>query len=340
MKLIEIETRGDKNIDSKEYKCYNSIYSFYMYKFTNLLKRSFPKMYQKAFLFNGIGTKAEHLLIKLPPALIDKYHYYADEEFTRLGLNSALEKNLPFDRKVAEWIVSLLCDRVVYEYYLSQGIIPDIGAGYSSGIVSISGCFGAVSHSFANDIIMMNRATMECLSQHNLRLDVGIIIGLDYQIVNELFKNRFSKEELIVGSANSIISTMITGKAEAIDDAIELCLREGAIKAYRFKTGVAYHHPMMKEYCKKYTDLCAGGEYRDPDHPIISIFDNRIMTSGSDIRTENIMNVYTPIRWDLAISELENMGVTEFFDVSANGAVKKFTRVNKKKCRIYTLDEL
>ena len=32
--------------------------------------------------------------------------------------------------------------------------------------------------------------------------------------------------------------------------------------------------------------------------------------------------------------------IAEFFDVSANGAVKKFTRVNKKKCRIYSLDEL
>lgn len=305
-----------------------------------LLKGATLNMYQKAFLFNGIGTKAEHLLIKLPPALIDKYHYYADEEFARLGLNGALEKNLPFDRKVAEWIVSLICDRVVYEYYLSQGIVPDIGAGYSSGIVSISACFGAIPHQFAHDIIMMNRSTMECLYQHNLRLDVGIVIGLDHNIINELFKNRFSKDELMVGSANSIISTMITGKASAIDDAIELCLREGAIKAFRFKTGVAYHHPMMEQYAGKYMDLCRNGNYTDPEHPIISIFDNRIMTEKEEIRKENIINVYTPIRWDLAISELEKMGVTEFFDVSANGAVKKFTRVNKKKCRIYSLDEL
>ena len=43
---------------------------------------------------------------------------------------------------------------------------------------------------------------------------------------------------------------------------------------------------------------------------------------------------------DLALNELEKMGVTEFFDVSANGAVKKFSRVNKSKCKIYTLEEL
>ena len=37
---------------------------------------------------------------------------------------------------------------------------------------------------------------------------------------------------------------------------------------------------------------------------------------------------------------LEELGVTEFFDVSANGAVGKFSRINKRKSRIYTFDEV
>ena len=30
-------------------------------------------MYNRAFLFNGIGSKPEKLLVKLPPQLMDKY---------------------------------------------------------------------------------------------------------------------------------------------------------------------------------------------------------------------------------------------------------------------------
>ena len=37
--------------------------------------------------------------------------------------------------------------------------------------------------------------------------------------------------------------------------------------------------------------------------------------------------------------ELENMGVREFFDVSANGAVSKFSRLSRK-CKIYTLEDV
>ncbi|MBR0483606.1 MAG: ACP S-malonyltransferase [Oscillospiraceae bacterium] len=297
-------------------------------------------MYQKAFLFNGIGSKPEKLLVKLSPALTEKYQYYVDEEFSRLGLQTALENNLPFDRKVAEWIISLICDRVVFEYYLSQGIVPDIGAGYSSGIVSISACFGAVPHTFAHEIIMMNRATMRTLEQHHQNLDMGVILGLDYQSVQDILQGRFTPEEVMVGSANSIICTMITGQAEAVEKALAICMEEGAMKAIRFHTGIAYHHPCMKQYSQEYNDFCGSIAYQNPEYPIISVFDNRIMTEGTEIMRENQLNVYTPIRWDLALKKLTDLGVTEFFDVSANGAVEKFSRINKRKGRIYTLSEL
>ena len=33
-------------------------------------------MYNRAFLFNGIGSKPEKLLVKLPSELMDKYEVY------------------------------------------------------------------------------------------------------------------------------------------------------------------------------------------------------------------------------------------------------------------------
>ena len=63
------------------------------------------------------------------------------------------------------------------------------------------------------------------------------------------------------------------------------------------------------------------------------------MTTGEQVLRENQLNVYTPIRWDLSLKKLEEMGVTEFFDISANGAVKKFSRVGRK-CKIYTLEDV
>ena len=296
-------------------------------------------MYNRAFLFNGIGSKPEKLLVKLPPELMDKYEAYLETAFGRLGLNMDLEKNKAYDGRVAEWIISLICDRVVFEHYIDKGIIPDIGAGYSSGIVSISGCFGSVPHEFAHDIIMMNRATMRCLEKNNERLDMGIVIGFSYSDIEEMFRDRFSPDEIVIGSGNSKFHVMVSGRADAVEKALLLCQNEGAIKAFSFGTGVAYHHPIMKKYSQEYVDFCGSIEYNAPVYPILSIFDREVMTKGQQVMRENQLNVYTPIRWDLAISKLEELGVTEFFDVSANGAVSKFSRVSRK-CKIYTLEDV
>ena len=296
-------------------------------------------MYNRAFLFNGIGSKPEKLLVKLPPELMDKYEFYLETAFGRLGLNMDLEKNKAYDGRVAEWIISLICDRVVFEHYLDKGIIPDIGAGYSSGIVSISSCFGSVPHEFAHDIIMMNRATMRCLEKNNEKLDMGIVIGFSYSDIEEMFKDKFSPDEIVIGSGNSKFHVMVSGRADAVEKALLLCQNEGAIKAFSFGTGVAYHHPIMKKYSQEYVDFCGSIEYSAPIYPILSIFDREVMTKGSQVMRENQLNVYTPIRWDLAISKLEELGVTEFFDVSANGAVSKFSRVSRK-CKIYTLEDV
>lgn len=296
-------------------------------------------MYRKAFLFNGIGSKPEKLTVKLPPELTDRFMHYRSEAFGRLGLHTEPENNAPFDRKVAEWIISLICDRVVFEYYTGKGIIPDIGAGYSSGIVSISGCFGAVSHECAQDIIMMNRATMRCIEEKGAGLDMGAVIGFSHSELSGLLRERFTEEELVIGSGNSSFHTMICGQAEAVEKALELCRREGALKAFSLDTGLAYHHPVMKEYSKEYIAFCTAAEYSAPAYPVLSVFDRGIMTEGNRIMKENQLNVYTPIRWDLAMKKLEELGVTEFFDVSADSAVSRFSRVSRN-CRIYTLEDV
>lgn len=297
--------------------------------------------FKRAFLFNGIGTKPEKLLRAMTPAMVEKYRSYQHDEFVRLGLSENISENASMDKIAAEWLSSLISDRVIFEYYIEKGIIPDIGMGHSSGIVSVSACFGSVSHEFAHEIIMMNRATMRSLEKSGEKQDMGTIIGLSIDDVNELIaENNFSTDDVIVGSANSRICTMISGREETVEKLLLAAQEAGAIKVIPFRIGLAYHHPMIRKHSDEYVQFCGGGEYHDPKYPVLSIFDQRIMTTGADLMLENQINILNPIRWDIALKHLEEMGVTEFFDVSANGAVGKFSRINKRKGRIYTFDEV
>ncbi len=297
--------------------------------------------FRRAFLFNGIGTKPEKLIQAMTPLMLQKYLDYRHDEFKRLHLSEELSENCPMDRLAAEWLSSLISDRVVYEYYIEKGIFPDIGMGHSSGIVSISACFGAISHEFAHEIIMMNRSTMRSLRDSGENQDMGTIIGMGIDEVNELIEEKhFSPDDVMVGSANSRICTMISGKRDSVIQLLDAAQEAGAIKVIPFNIGLAYHHPMITEHSDEYVSFCESGEYKAPEYPVMSIFDGRIMTDGNDLRKENCINILNPIRWDLAVKKLEDLGVTEFYDVSANGAVGKFSRINKRKSRIYTFDEV
>ena len=296
-------------------------------------------MYQKAFLFNGIGPSYEKLLAKLTPELTDKYSGYYETACARLGLNKDIEKNLGYDSKIAQWLVPFVCDRVIYEFCIDKGITPDIGVGYSSGIVSASACFGAIPHEAAWDIVKSHRSMLAALDEAHEDLDTGIIVGFSYDDLSELLGREFSEEELVIGSGNSAFHAMISGKASAVEKAIELCTNEGALKAFRLNTGTAFHHSIMKKYSLEYINYCNELKYSDPEYPMMSVFDFTVLETAEQVARENQLNVYTQMRWDLALKAMEKLGVTEFFDLSANGSLSKLSRVGRK-CKIYTFDDI
>lgn len=296
-------------------------------------------MYQNVFLFNGVGSKYEKLLAGLTPELNDCYQGYFEAACERIGLCKDIEQNTGYDRRIVEWLVPFVCNRVIYEQLLHRGIVPDLGIGYSSGIVSAVACFGAISHEDEYAIVSSHRSMLKMLDDSGEQLDTGIIVGFSRDDLSQLLEAHFTSEELVIGSSNSSFHSMITGKAAAVEQAVALCVQEGALKAFRLGTGTAFHHKIMQTYSKDSIAICRGLIYHDPVYPMISVFDQRVLQTAADVARENQINIYTPMRWDLALKTAEQLGATTFYDLSANGSLSKISRVGRK-CKIYTCKEI
>ena len=292
-------------------------------------------MYQKAFLFNGIGSKPKRLLAKMTKDMVEKFKQYQLEAFSLVNLNADIEKNYPEDKLIAKWITSSVCDKVVFEKFIENKIFPDIGAGYSSGIVSICAAFSVFTYEFAYKIIMSNKSTMNALKANNKNLDMGVIIGLDVDFVRELISKFHFENKVFIGSINSKVYTLITGEADSVALVLKAASDEGAMKSIKMNVGISYHCPLIAPYCCEYNSFCATGKYNDPDYPIISAYDHRIMTSADDLKQENCINVPSPLRWDLTFHRLEEIGITEFFDMSADCTIKRFSRCECKSTKIF-----
>ena len=298
------------------------------------------ELFKRAFLFNGIGSDYEKITAGVPTELFERFSSCRSDVFSRLGLETDIHRNTPFDAMIASWLTSSISDRIVFEAFIEKGIKPDIGAGYSSGIVNICSCFSVFSFDFSYDIIAANRATMLELGRNSIKLDMGVIIGLDRRCINELIHDMHEEKSVNIGSVNSSFCVMITGCEASVIHVLNAAKTEGALRTIKMNTGIAYHSPLLEPYCTEYNRFCASQPYSAPKYPIVSVFSGELLTTGDELLHENIINVTTPMCWETAIEKLEKLGVTEFYDMSADGSVKKFTRLRKKNLHFHTYQDI
>lgn len=295
------------------------------------------QIYKNAFLFNGIGTNVEKYFSEMPPMLSERFYSYQADIFHKFNLNTDLDKNTPLDKILVHWFISNISDRVVSEMYIEKGIKADIGAGYSSGLLNVCACFSAFSFDFLYELFFLNKTTIMSARENNEILDMGVIIGLDNETVQDIIYGLDMQKRVVIGSVNSSICIMISGYADAVQAVLDKSAEEGALKSIRMNQPIAYHNNFIVPYCQAYVDFCSQTEYSDPIAPIVSALDQRLLTKKEDLIEENIKNLTSPMRWDLTINKLQELGVTAFYDTSINGAVKKFTKWNKRKSVFYTI---
>lgn len=295
------------------------------------------QIYKNAFLFNGIGTNPEKLFSGMPSILSERFYSYQADIFHKFNINTDIEKNSLLDKILAQWFISVIFDRVVYETYIENGIKADIGAGYSSGLLNVCACFSAFSFDFSYELFYLNKTTIASAWENNEKLDMGIIIGMDSETVREIIYGLDLQERVVIGSVNSSVCLMISGYVDDVQTVLNKSAEEGALKSIRMNQPIAYHNNFIAPYCKEYIDFCSKAEYHDPIVPVVSTFDQKLITQKEDLIDENIKNLTSPMRWDLTINKLQELGVTAFYDTSVNGAIKKFTRWNKRKSVFYTI---
>ena len=278
--------------------------------------------YGCAFLFNGIGTKPERLCQFMSSRDRNRYEVYIHDVFQKYGLNPDIAENEKTDRLIAGALTSAIADRVVFESYLEKGIVPDIGCGYSSGLTNACACFSAISFDTSYDIIFCNKKTIHAITQSGNALDMGVIIGMDAASVKDLIQAAGESERVVIGSVNSKICVMISGYEEGVVHVLDAAVQEGALKAIQMHAGIAYHTPFIAPYVAEFTDC-------------IRETANHLMTTGEELHKEEQINVITPMQWALSIAKMEELGVTDFFETSADGAIKKFSRRKKRSSKIH-----
>ncbi|WP_026476579.1 acyltransferase domain-containing protein [Alkaliphilus transvaalensis] len=293
------------------------------------------------FCFEGMNSSIGKLISKLDEKQKEKLYTLCEEAKEFMGIdfleNLKHRKEDGSDLEVvfAEMVISYICDYIIFDTYIQNGIKPDILVGYSLGVNTALVCAGYLSFLGGIEIL---KSTIKCIeySFNNLKEDMALIVGLPKNYLEEIIIKNGWSNFVSIASENSEVSLLITGEKEYVDYMMEASTNEGALKAIKLNTLIAFHNgkkDWMEECIKGMDDLVIFKGNRK----VLSVYSLDIIKDDENlVREELKKNVYTPMKWREAIESLENQGYNQFWDVSLDGNVKKISTLTKPDSVFYS----
>ena len=290
-------------------------------------------------MFGGVGSPEIRNLQYLPPSVLDAYKQKMAWVTKMYGFEYGKAEYSEREQRLVDWASCAVCNGVAFETLMQAGITPDYAMGYSMGLDNLCCCLGV----FEKDIVYYNLRYCEeeaaLAREKNEYFDVATIVGMGQEEVLQCIEKAQIGNAATIGSVNSEVSIMVSGYADAVEKLLEVCLEEGALKAKSLHTGTAFHYAGY-QYCKKTKDMLSTIEVKDSPIPIMSAYSQQLLQDGNMLRDETIANFNSSMNWKKSLEALENLGVTQFYDLSPDGMLRKISRLTQSNAKFHAVDKV
>jgi [acyl-carrier-protein] S-malonyltransferase len=293
-----------------------------------------------AFVFPGQGSQ----VVGMGKALFDAFpQSRAVFEEADAALGFALSR-LCFEGPEAELQLTantqpaiLAASLAALRPLLARGARPDWVAGHSLGEYSALVAAGAIGLA---DALRTVRRRGEYM-QEAVPVGVGAmaaILGLDLPAIEDACREAAAGEVVSPANVNSAGQVVIAGHAAAVDRASELCKARGAKRAVRLPVSAPFHCALMKPAQDRLAPDLAALAFRDPEVPLVSNVDARIVREGDACRDGLVRQVSGAVRWQESVELLAREGVDVFVEVGPGTVLSGLVRKIAKGARVLNVD--
>nr|WP_106784137.1 ACP S-malonyltransferase [Lysinibacillus timonensis] len=219
---------------------------------------------------------------------------------------------------------------------MDAGIKPDYTAGHSLGEYSAFVASGAIRFEEAVKVVhkrglYMNEAVPAGQGA------MAAILGLDAQALKEVCDKVSSEGDVVqLANLNCPGQIVISGTKLGVEKASEQAKEAGAKRAIPLVVSGPFHSELMREAADKLQAEIETIEINEPQIPIISNVKAEILKDITDIKTEMVEQVYSPVLWEQDVRKMLDLGVTTFIECGPgkvlSGLVKKVDRSVKTYC--------
>ncbi|MEK6397995.1 MAG: ACP S-malonyltransferase, partial [Terriglobus sp.] len=226
--------------------------------------------------------------------------------------------------------VSVAAARVLADH----GVTATMAAGHSLGEYSAHVAAGTLSFADAVRTVRLRGQFMQEAVPAG-KGGMSAILGLDAGRIGELCQQASDEHNCIVAPANMNApeQTVISGEADAVTRAGELCKEAGAKRVVPLPVSAPFHCKMMEPAAERLSAELERLVINDPTIPVASNVDARMISRRADVRDCLIRQVTGAVRWVECVELLKTSGATTFIEVGPgkvlSGLMRQIDRAQK-----------
>ena len=201
---------------------------------------------------------------------------------------------------------------------------PDMVAGHSLGEFSALVTNKALSFEDGLRLVYARAMAMQkaCEAEPST---MAAILGLDDAKTEEVLAG--IDEIVVPANYNSPGQLVISGSMKGIEIACEALKAAGAKRALPLKVGGAFHSPLMEPARIELAAAIEATTFSTPVCPVYQNVDAKPYTNPSDIKSNLVAQLTSPVRWTQIVQNMVADGATTFVELGPGsvlqGLVKK-----------------
>ncbi|WP_332690634.1 ACP S-malonyltransferase [Halalkalibacter lacteus] len=222
----------------------------------------------------------------------------------------------------------------VLQLFEEEGIKPDFVAGHSLGEYSALVAAGAMSFEDAVYAVRNRGLFMEEAVPFGEGA-MAAVLGLDRQTLDDVCSKvkSNSSEPAELANLNCPGQIVISGSAKGVELAGVKAKEAGAKRVIPLQVSGPFHSSLMKPAAKKLQSVLEQISITDASVPVIANVSAKGVQGATQIRTNLIEQVYSPVLWEDTIRELLQNGVDTFVEVGSGNVLTGLVRKVERRAK-------
>lgn len=280
-----------------------------------------------ALLFPGQGSQSKGMLSELAKDFIQvKKRFEEASDIIKKDLWAiSQDDEQGFLNQTAYTQPILLTGNIACFEILTKEIDLPIAflAGHSLGEYAALCAGKAIDFAKAVELVHIRGQLMqEAVEQGTGKM--AAILGLSSEQVDEICNQI---DGVYPANYNTPEQTVIAGKTESIEKALEIAKKQQAKRAILLPVSVPSHCPLMKPAAASFSFYLNQINWQDPQYPIIYNVDAKTRQNIDGIVSALGAQLYKPVQWVKLIEQLDKEGIDCFIEV---GPGKVLSGLNKR----------